>query len=610
MIVGPNAVGTGSNAVTQSLKARVNKIKGIGAGALKVLTVQGQKMTNAQKSVANQLLGECETLTAPPVCWVAIMYAAMGETGLGSNPSTYSTGGVLQGTSFPDPTDTAGEAKAFLTGTNGFGNNGGGAIKLANNGDTDPVHIANSVEDNAVFISTHGTGDSYGHEWPGGSQQGLAEAEAIVNAYGGPGLSAGALAGGGAEIVSDVAQLARGTTDNPFEDSWTCIQRLAAEVNWDAFGSPQPSPGQWGNYLYYIAGTDLVTQKPACYISLSDDGTQWTATTDGIDGNKPTSSDGVVTQLTFTVDNTAFLYLQAKETKAAVKGGGSKRTSRNTRIRTPQTPTEVRFDLIMAPFEFNAGDVFVFQNTGAINGRWLVEDVTHNTLNDLFAQFTLGPPTEPYPEPQGTAVLTTSGNQVSLTSLLNQSGSSFSSTGGTAATQVTATGQLAGVAQAAQIALARQKSKGGYNYSQARPVNFQIFGPYPVNIDCSGFAIACYKAAGLSDPSHNSYNGSGYTGDMIPHCAQISQGDAVPGDLCFFGPSQSATTHVNVYVGNGQSISMGEQGDPSQGPSSQMGPSGFLGFFRSDVAINAPSASAVLAATDPNPGKPFKPKLH
>lgn len=623
VIVGPNSVGTSSDAVQASAKAAINKAKRIGAGAVAALTVGGQKMSHTQRQVANILLAECEKNNAPAVCWEAILYAGMGESTLGTFPGTYSGGGVLQGTSFPNPHDTAGEADAFLLGGQGFGNNGGGAIALANQGISDPVFIANSVEDNAVFMAylkagKHGNFDSYAHVWGGDSKKGIAEADAIINAYGGPALSPGATGLATTNPVSDVSQLARGTTDNPYEDSWTCMQRLASEVNWDLFGSPQPHPGQWGNFLYYISGTDLVSQKPSLYLRLSDDGTQWTATTDGKNGNTPVLNTGGVTSLNYSVDNTAFLYFQSKDTAASIKahGSGKGRTTKKTRIRTPQTPTQVRFDLITAPLEFNAGDVFVFQNTHAIDGRWIVEDVTHNTLQDLFAQFTLGPPTFPYPEPQANAVTTLAGTQVNLAALKTSADSSGLSSTGTTASMITSPGLAAGAAQAAQLCLAKQKASGGFHYPindsiGARPINYNIFGPYPVIEDCSGFCIACYKAAQLPDPSGNNYNGNGFTGDMITNCTKVSQGDAQPGDFCFFGPSTSATVHVNMYVGNGQSISMGREGDPSIGPAAQMGPAGFLGFFRSNGGTNSPLANPLAPiAAGPDPSSFFKGKLH
>jgi hypothetical protein len=532
--------------------AGINKLPGLTAASK--VTVKGNKPTAAQIQVINQMLGEGQALKAPTVALEAIIYAGMGESDL---TATAPGGGALQGTSFPNPTDVVGEANAFFLGGHGFGNNGGGAIKLAQAGKS-VVYIANAVEDNAVFINSGGTGDSYGHQWSGGQAQGLAEATAIVNAFGGAG------AGLAASATSDVAQLTRGTSQNSDEDSWTCMQRLASEVNWFVFSSPSPAPGVWGNYLYFIDGPTLVAQRPSLYVELSEDGTTWSSRDP--DTGKTVAGEGVVSSLSGTADNTAFIAQQTRK----VKG---KRQTR-TRIRKPQTPTQVKFNMICGVMEFNAGDVFVFHNAGPYKGRWILEDVTHNALQDLFAQFTLGPPTYPYPEPQAS-----------------------STTAPTSTTPTTPGGGVSGVADAAKQALARQQQGHMFHYSQVRPIQYDLTAT-PVNIDCSGFAIACYKAAGLGDPSHNNYNGAGYTGDMITHCTKVSAGDAQPGDLGFFGPSLAATTHVNVYIGNGQSISMGAEGDPSQGATASMGPSGFLGYYRPDTAgspppggLAAPSAS-------------------
>lgn len=575
-----------SGNVTFSKSASVNKTAGAGAGAEKKLTVRGRQISSAQRHRANIALGVGNTLRAPHEAMVACIYAAMGETDLGDDPNTFNgsgTGGavgVWQGTpgTWGDGKDVTGQATAFYKGGRDF--QAGGAIARALAGDP-AWKIANEVEANAVWI--HSRGDSYAGYFPGGQRAGIAEAKAIV-------------AGGGAATVSsstptsDVSQLARGTSDNPDEDSWSCMQRLASEVNWDLFASPQPHPGHWGNYLYYISGTKLAAQKPSLYIQLSADGTEWTATTDGVDGNTPTSSDGAVSSLSYTFDNTAFQYEQA------VSGSRtSSKKAKKTRIRTPQTPAQCRFAMVSAPMEFNAGDVFVFQDAGPINGRWVVEDVTHNTISDLFAQFTLGPPTVAYPEPQGEPIT----DALGADGLPAKSG-------------VTAHGSAAGAAQAAEAALRLQQENSNFTYAEVRPINYNILKNNPISIDCSGFVTACYKVAGLHDPNGLGYNGAGYTGSLIAHCTKISEGDAGPGDLCFFGSSESSTTHVNIYVGNGQSISMGSQGEPKKGPSSQMGPSGFLGFYRSNYATPSRAddpTPASVPAGNPVPRRGSRPNV-
>ena len=124
-----------------------------------------------------------------------------------------------------------------------------------------------------------------------------------------------------------------------------------------------------------------------------------------------------------------------------------------------------------------------------------------------------------------------------------------------------------------------------------------LFGPTPRIIDCSAFAILCYKAAGYPDPSGtNAYDGYGWTGDMITNCKPIPASTAQPSDLCFYGPSVSDTKHVTVYVGNGLVVSMGQQGDPSIGAAAQMGPAGFLGYFRPN-----PPATGLTAPISANP---------
>lgn len=181
-------------------------------------------------------------------------------------------------------------------------------------------------------------------------------------------------------------------------------------------------------------------------------------------------------------------------------------------------------------------------------------------------------------------------------SVTNQNGRSPGGKKGHSQGNTSGSANLAQVADIAKRCVQRQQALHCFNYAEIRPIQYDILTGSNITIDCSGFAIACYKAAGLADPSHNNYDGSGYTGDLITHCTRIGSADALPGDLCFFGSSESATTHVNVYVGNGQSVSMGTQGDPSIGPSAQMGPvNSFLGHYRSDVS-NTPISAAAAAA--------------
>lgn len=376
----PGSAGTtvvASKAQMAAALAKINKGGGVGIGAN--LKVKGQPMTQGQAQAANTLLGVGAQQKAGITACYAIIYAAMGESSLTTGEPG---GGILQGTSFPNPSDDAAEAMAFFNGGQGF--QGGGAIALSRTV-SDPIVIANTVEANLAWITTHT--DSYGHQWPGGSAQGIAEAKAIVAAYGLGQLGGASQGTAPNAVISDIAQLTRGTTDDPDEDSWTCIQRLVADLNWQAFVSGP-------NTLCVIDGPTLDAQSPAVYLDLADDATEWTATNPS-DGR---TAENVVTGFEGVVDNTMFKNQAARKVKGKVQ--------RATRIRKPQTPSQLRFSMVCGVLEYPAGSVMVLRNTGPFNDRWIVEDATRNCLADIFTQFTLGPPTAPNPEPTGTLTST------------------------------------------------------------------------------------------------------------------------------------------------------------------------------------------------------------
>lgn len=375
---------------------------------------------------------------------------------------------------------------------------------------------------------------------------------------------------------SDISQLQRGGPSNPDEDTWSCINRLASEVNWDFIIDPQPLPGHWGDYTYYISQTSLATHRPAAYLigpskNRVDASLDWDVATD--DGRHKKFSFGVISNFNATIDNTAFAIQQGLSSTATK---GAKRP-RIVKTRSPQTPTQIQFSMIDAPFEFNSGLVLVLLDAGALNGRWIIESTSRATFANAFTEYTLQTPTSAWPEPRGAAATAAP----------------------VAAANPTAPGSTGTLQAAADAAQAGLKNKKNLRYEEIRPIQYDFLNPpYPKTLDCSGFVIACYKYAGLTDPSANSYNGQGFTGDMIPNCTKISKGDAVAGDMCFFGSSESATTHVNIYVGNGQSISHGHPGTPEIGPAESLGPSGFLGYYRSKTAPAQGSGSANLG-----PGK-------
>jgi cell wall-associated NlpC family hydrolase len=522
-----------------------NKGRGLGHGA--AVTVKGNALNASQIREANTLLDTADSLKAGDIATQALIFAAIGESGIGAEPGTFKPNaagyyGVLQGSSstWSDPHDTAGMARAFLLGGKGF--QGGGAIALSRK-TSDPVEIAVRVEVPSIWPQ-----NAYAAE--AGYPDFLPEAKAIIAAYGG--VSAGSqvtalnAAIKAAKPKSDVSQLTRGTADNPDEDSWDCITRLAQEVQWFAFSN--------ANHLYYMDGPDLAAQRPVAYITRFPDVEERWMLIDGYTGRK---SADVVERIDLTVDNTSFVYRSTHVRKGKLR--------RAARIAKPSTPSEIRLNLVCPADYISAGDVIVFQQSGPANGRWIVTDATRNHLADTYTQVTLAPPTAPNPEPQATD---TGAGKTSIP------------TGTPTGSDPTIKdpGKLAGVVQAAKKALA-EKSKYVYSENADRGNKGTLFGPAPRTMDCSAFATLCYKAAGLSDPNHYGYSPIGWTNSFIAHCKKVA--NPQPGDVCFYGSSTSSTTHMTVYIGNGKCISMGQQGDPVELDAKYRGD--FLGYYRSDV---------------------------
>jgi cell wall-associated NlpC family hydrolase len=540
---------TPDSAATNAAAQKVNKARGVPAGT--TFKIKGVDANPNQIKEANTLLGVANALKAGTLATQALLCAGIGESNMGGDPSVYlpnSAGywGVLQGGSgqkgsapnFPDPHDTVGLATAFLKGGKGFNQGGGIALSLR----TPPL----SAGDIATRVETSGAApDFYGRY--------LAEANAIIAAGGGvvPGSQVNASTIGTTAMVSDVAQLSRGGALHPDEDSWDCINRLAQEVNFFAFSN--------ADTLYYMDGPDLNGQKPSLILTLtsSPTGTAW-LTADGYTG---VESIDAVAHIHGTFDNSSFTYRSGKP----VKG----QTKRKTRIAKPTTPSEIKLDLVCDITDYRAGDLFKITGAGPLNGRWIVSDATRNVFTDTYTQFTLVPPTAPLPEPSVAAPVSPA--TPGATPGTNPTGI------GAVISAAAGTGTLAGVAAQAQLALA---DRGKYQYSEGsnRGNNGTLFGPAPRTMDCSAFATLCYKAAGLPDPNGFAYKTIGYTGSFITKCRKVST--PVPGDVIFFGSSESATTHMTVYVGNGSSISMGKQGDPHLQTPATVGPSAFLGYYR------------------------------
>ncbi len=239
-----------ASSIKQPAKKGGKKV-GVGANA-GTLTCKGVPLTNSQMQIINIALGVANQLNAPGPAIEAMMYAAMGESGITVAPG----GGVWQDLSSPNPSDIAAEAHAFLTGQFGFQQ--GGAIACARKGDA-VWQIANEVEANAVWGSSRG--DSYGHQWNGGQAEGLAEAAAIVSAGGGATSGPGSITT--TTTTVEPYYFTVGTSSNPNESYWDAMQRLSQEVKWPLI--------LVGNRMYYDSEPTMARAKPAAHLIRDTD---------------------------------------------------------------------------------------------------------------------------------------------------------------------------------------------------------------------------------------------------------------------------------------------------------------------------------------------------
>jgi peptidoglycan hydrolase-like protein with peptidoglycan-binding domain len=124
-----------------------------------------------------------------------------------------------------------------------------------------------------------------------------------------------------------------------------------------------------------------------------------------------------------------------------------------------------------------------------------------------------------------------------------------------------------GLSKAVKIAMEAVKmeqSSHCYDYTQAYGgrTNYGL-GPTTrqgngrISFDCSGFVGAVYKAAGLKAPYTVGYTGTSFDVAGNPNMQQVSERQAKPGDVVVF------PDHIALYIGNGQCISMGQEGDPA-----------------------------------------------
>jgi hypothetical protein len=526
---------TVSTAIDQKANENeTNKAQALSAGSK--IAIKGQTPTTQQLDDLNTALSIAGQLGAGEVATVALIVAGIAESSFRRN-AVEGEGkkdhyGIWQSSSIPG-NEVNKQAEGFLKGGQG-GFQGGGAIALGKTGKYTAQEVAAMVEAGppASFY------DPY-----------MTEARAIVSTYGGVGSSASGTTG---ETPSDVGLLHRGSKENTGENSWECITRLAQEVKWYFFVNGAAEARIKPNGLpkremktFYMTGEELKNQKPALWIDIPKNIVHYA------DGSS--RSGLLIIPTTADIDNTALFYHATHELKT--------RAVKKTGLAKPQTPQEVILSMICPITAYGAGDVFVFENSGPCDGRWVVSDAVRLCISEVFTTFTLEPPEAPNKEPEKTKTEEEE---------LGELGLSASGTPSTSTTSV-GTGKL-GVVEAAKKALS-EKSK--YEYDEIRPMPSSLFGAAPRIMDCSGFSTLCYKAAGEPDPNDLKYDGAGYTGTLWAHGTETTKPE--PGDLCFYGTAP-VPEHVTVYIGGGQVISMGEQGDPSQGEAAKMGPAAILGY--------------------------------
>jgi hypothetical protein len=353
--------------------ASQNKTAGVSSGAS--VTVKGAKASSTQVALINEVLGIASQGKAGPLATEGLLVACIAENDFTNNPGGGggSTGllQVIPSTAAAhhiDPLNVSQTVTAFLT--EGFGGQGGAIAYARANPSAAPYEVAQAVQASGAGEASKGAAN-YG-PW-------VDEAKAMIAAYsGGSGIPGGAeaegiaAAGGG---QSNLGEVSRGTTQNPDEDSWDCIQRLAGDVNWFAFTN--------GQTFFYMTGPELAGQKPSLFLEAPAN-----RVTKETGRGRPVVKTGVIqVPLSYTFDNTSLEYLQDRKIHGKVQ--------KRSRTAKPQTPSELRLNLVCELTEYRAGDVFVFRNSGPINGRWIVTDATRNCLKDTFTQFILEPPSAP-----------------------------------------------------------------------------------------------------------------------------------------------------------------------------------------------------------------------
>ena len=207
--------------------------------------------------------------------------------------------------------------------------------------------------------------------------------------------------------------------------------------------------------------------------------------------------------------------------------------------------------------------------------RWIVSRISRPIFSTL-TTITLKQPIDPKKEPAPT-----------LASRTTDAGGIL--TGGT----VDGNGFRDKIVNAAELAM----TKKPYAYIQKRPMPKNLYSQEAIKggIDCSAFAILCYKAAGCQDPNGTNYNGTGNTTSLMANGHRV--GEPQRGDLVFYANPD----HVAVYVGDGMVIEQGGQGGPRKLSINYRVKTGVYGFELGPQTIKPTGLDTLVNKADPKP---------
>lgn len=352
---------TGRSTTAKTLGSTTTRsVRGSGFGLthLDIRHWDGSTVTLGPSQLANAaiVLQTAQQLGSPAKAVLAVMEACEVEPDkpYGNPPQLPGSGGsagILQwgggGTALPSwANDVAAAVTHSLQDPGATG--GGGMISLARN---NPSWTAGQ-------IAQHEQGSAF----PARYDQAQQGAQTVINAF----TSAGGFTATGisAAGVQGQYEFSRGQPGQP-EDSWTCMQRLASEVNWRIFIAGRTQ-------VYFVTDEDLLAAQATYRITPK--------------------TVGVI-----------------KATLHIEQGG---RTIIRKGRRVPK-PSEVILDARVKLWAAPPGAIVELADYGPGDDRWIVNDI-QRSLFDADATITMEAPQKPLPEPAASTTSTGSSSVVPL----------------------------------------------------------------------------------------------------------------------------------------------------------------------------------------------------